>query len=82
MLAEKYREAVETWQAEQLEAKASKQKLKDWDKANPKPKKTDFVEKQQPKPTLHRHVEEEDYDGDEVDNDSWSDVDEDNAGNV
>jgi len=80
VLAEKYREAVETWQAERLEAKASKQRLKDWDKANPKPKKTDFVEKQQPKPTLRRHVEE--GDGDEVDDDSWSDVDEDNAGNV
>jgi hypothetical protein len=37
--AEDYREAVETWQTERLEAKAVKQKLKDWDKANLKPKK-------------------------------------------
>ncbi len=58
-LAEDYREVVETWQAEQLEAKAAKQKLKDWDKANLKPKKTDFMEKQQPKPTLCRHASED-----------------------
>jgi hypothetical protein len=71
---------VETWQAERLEAKAAKQKLKDWDKANPKPKKTDFVEKQQPKPTLRRHAsEDEEGEGEE---DAWSDVDEDNGGDV
>jgi len=78
--AEDYREAVETWQAERLEAKAAKQKLKDWDKANPKPKKTDFVEKQQPKPTLRRHASE-DEEG-EREEDAWSDVDEDNGGDV
>ncbi|KAK7454583.1 hypothetical protein VKT23_011335 [Stygiomarasmius scandens] len=50
-----WKEALAAWEAKQMEAKANKIKLKDWDNQNPKPKAKDpkfMHERAAPKPKI------------------------------
>ena len=66
--------AVDDWKARKQAAKSARKKVKEWEKENPKPKKTDpeFYEKATPRPKMKKTIEEEDdNEGD------WTDEEED-----
>jgi hypothetical protein len=67
----RWQAALDDWNNRKKEAKAARRKVKEWEKENPKPKKTDpeYHEKAVPKPKKKKNNEE----NDEEQESNWTD---------